>query len=329
MNASNIAAEVAALRGTAGVLERPEVYTLVLTGADRVQFMNGMVTSDVAKLTPGQGQIAVKATSRGRVEGVLRVRMDDDALLVEVDEATAQAVADGLAKMIIMEDVALADGTPQRTVLSLVGPRAAEVLATVELPVPGPAHSFLAAEGVTVVRDDGFGPSGFELHVAPDAATAWRARLADAGATPVSAAALDVVRIEFGRPRDGIDIDADTIPMEARLDAALDFEKGCFVGQEVIARAHNLGGVKHILVGLAFEGDTPPPIGSSLAAAADGKATGEVTSAVVSPTFGRPIGLGYVRVAHQEVGTQLTVSAGDDGAAPVATAAVAPLPFEA
>ncbi|MEM7677361.1 MAG: glycine cleavage T C-terminal barrel domain-containing protein, partial [Myxococcota bacterium] len=106
--------------------------------------------------------------------------------------------------------------------------------------------------------------------------------------------------------RDGVDIDVDTIPMEARLEPAIDFTKGCFVGQEVIARAHNLGGVKHKLVGLQFEGGVPV-IGAKLTAETDGKATGEVTSAVMSPTLERAIGLGYVRVAHETVGTALRV----------------------
>ena len=130
-----------------------------------------------------------------------------------------------------------------------------------------------------------------------------------------------------GWPRDGVDIDVDTIPMEARLEPAIDFKKGCYVGQEVIARAHNLGGVKHILVGLSFEGDTPPPAGATLVSADESKNTGEVTSAVASPTLGRAIGLGYVRVAHQAPGTSLVVHAPGDSGAPIGRAEVASLPL--
>ena len=323
-----LAEEVAALRTAAGFWPRPEVYTLVLEGPDRVRFLNGMVTNDVAKLEPGTGHASIKATPRGRVEGVLRVRCLASALHVEVEETTAQAVATSLSQMVIVDDVTLSDGTPQRAVIALYGPKSAEALALLGLPIPAELHAFNAQQGVTVIRDDLFGPEGFELHVPADGLDDWQRRLSDAQAVSVSADAADVVRIEFGRPRDGVDIDADTIPMEARLEAALDFTKGCFVGQEVIARAHNLGGVKHHLVGLDFGSETPPPVGAHLVADADGKATGEVTSAVYSPTLNRAIGLGFVRVAHESPGTVLTIRAdGSDGAAALGQAKVATLPF--
>ena len=242
MNASDISQHVTALRQAAGFVRRAEIYTLVLRGVDRARFLNGMVTNDVERLEPGLGQLAVKASPRGRVEGVVRIRCAEDAFFIDVEEASAQAVADGLAKMIIMDDVTLSDGTDARTVIAVVGPEAEKVLTAAELAVPKAQYASSTTNGVTVIRDDGFGPAGYELHVPPAEADAWSSKLSAGGAVEVSSDALDIVRVEHGRPRDGVDIDADTIPMEARLDAALDFEKGCFVGQEVIARAHNLGG---------------------------------------------------------------------------------------
>ena len=330
MNASDISQHVTALRQAAGFVRRAEIYTLVLRGVDRARFLNGMVTNDVERLEPGLGQLAVKASPRGRVEGVVRIRCAEDAFFIDVEEASAQAVADGLAKMIIMDDVTLSDGTDARTVIAVVGPEAEKVLTAAELAVPKAQYASSTTNGVTVIRDDGFGPAGYELHVPPAEADAWSSKLSAGGAVEVSSDALDIVRVEHGRPRDGVDIDADTIPMEARLDAALDFEKGCFVGQEVIARAHNLGGVKHILVGLNFDGETPP-IGTRLTAEDDGKSTGEVTSAVWSPTLGRSIGLGYVRIAHQAPGTALELDAPEGQAEttkPEGRATVASLPFE-
>ena len=321
-----MADQIAALGTGAGMLVKPDVYTLVLQGADRVRFLNGMVTSDVSKLAPGQGQLAVKASPRGRVEGLLRIRCAADALYVEVTESSAQRVADALAKMIIMDDATLADGTPSRTVLGLYGPRSAAILRGLSLASPTNPHAFESTEFVTVINDDTFGIDGFELHVPPADADVWQEKLTTSGAVAVSPDALDVVRVERGRPRDGVDIDVDTIPMEARLEDALDFEKGCYVGQEVIARAHNLGGVKHILVGLTFEGAPPAAAGLALTADADGKATGEVTSVVVSPTYGS-IGLGFVRTAHQSPGTVLRVHSESD-ATEVGRATVAALPFE-
>ncbi|MEL7372274.1 MAG: glycine cleavage T C-terminal barrel domain-containing protein [Myxococcota bacterium] len=323
MNVSGVESQVTALRTTAGWLARPEVYTLVLTGEDRVRFLNGMVTTDVAKLAPGQGQLSIKATPKGRVEGMLRVRCLSSALHIEVEEVSAQAVADGLAKMIIMDDVQMSDGTSDRAVFSVVGPMAAEKLSGLGLELPAAAHGFATTGAVTVIQDEGLGPRGFQLHVSSSEAAAWSAKFTEAGLTEVSMAAFDVLRVEQGVPRDGVDVDNDTIPMEARLEPAVDFSKGCFVGQEVIARAHNLGGVKHKLVGLQFEGGVPM-VGAKLTADADGKDTGEVTSAVMSPTLERPIGLGYVRIAHEAVGTVLRVGDANDSNV---RAQVAALPF--
>lgn len=319
--------QVSALRTRAGFVVRPEVYTLVLEGPDRVRFLNGMLTSDVALLAPGQGQLSVKATPRGRVEGLVRVRCLEEALEIDLEEASAQNVANSLVKMIIMDEVTLGDRTPDRTVIGLYGPTATEVLASAGITLsPLALHGFIDVDGPLpgrIIRDPSFGVPGYELHVPPAQLDAWQTALTEARAAVVSPAALDIVRVERGRPRDGIDIDADTIPMEARLEEALDFKKGCYVGQEVIARAHNLGGVKHILVALDFEGETPA-VGSRLVADADGKMTGEVTSAVRSPTAGRSIGLGYVRVAHQAPATSLSVHPpGDDAPqAPIGRATV-------
>ena len=323
---TEIAQHVAALRTGAGFVARPDVYTLRLTGPDRVRYLNGMVTSDVATLAPGQGQLSIKATPRGRVEGMLRIRSTADAFLIDVSESSAQAVADSLVKMMIADDVTLGDGTPERAIIGVYGPQAAARLETVGLAVPSDLYASEVTADVTVVRDDRWGPVGYELHVPPDALETWQGRLSEAGATAVSTAALDAVRIEFGRPRDGVDIDTDTIPMEARLEEALNFEKGCYVGQEVIARAHNLGGVKHILVGLQFEGE-PPPAGARLESEADGKATGEVTSVVYSPTLEKNIGLGFVRIAHQTPGTGLRVLAAGEDPTPLGRAVVATLPL--
>ena len=329
VDATDIAGHVAALREAAGIIARPEVYTLVFEGEDRVRFLNGMVSTDVAKLEPGQGQAAIKATPKGRVEGLLRIRASETAIYLDVEEASAQDVANSLAKMIIMDDVTLADGTPDRAVIGLYGPKSGEVVDHLALARPADEHHFKTTGQVTVVRDDGFGPEGYQLHVPPAEADGWTAKLSEAGAISVSADAVNVVRVEHGRPRDRVDIDLDTIPMEARLESAIDFSKGCYVGQEVIARAHNLGGVKHILVGLSFEGEAPAPVGARLVTEAEGKPSGEVTSAVMSPTYG-PVGLGFVRIAHQAPGTRLrleTEATGEKPAETIGTAVVAVLPW--
>jgi folate-binding protein YgfZ len=134
-----------------------------------------------------------------------------------------------------------------------------------------------------------------------------------------------VLRVEAGVPRAGRELDEDTLPMEARLERALDFKKGCYVGQEVIARATNLGGIKHILVGLSLEGEPDALLGAALWPEAGDKVTGEITSAVRSPTLdGKVIGLGFVRKLHEAPGTVLEARMGDGR---TASARVTALPF--
>lgn len=298
---------VSAIRTGAGAVPRPDLFTIRVSGPDRVRYLNGMLTNDVSKIGPGQGLWAVKASNKGRVEGVIRVRAVQDALLLDVLEPSANRVASELLKLIIMDDATLSDDSEARDVVAIYGPQAAEVLAAAGWTGASELAdlAFVQKEGAILLRDGWLGVDGYELHVAPGGAEAALEALAAAGATRVSPEAVNVVRVENGVPQDGRDIDEDTIPLEARLDHALNFEKGCYIGQEVIARAHNLGGVKHILVSLEVKGDAVPPEQAELFAEGVDKAAGEITSVVQSPTLGKAVALGYVRVAHQAPGTTL------------------------
>ncbi len=319
----SVEAEVQRLRASAGAKVLPEVRTLELSGPDRLRYLNGMVSNDVSLLQPGQGQLAVKPNNKGRVEGVLRIRATEASFLLDVLEPAFGAVSTNLEKFIIMDDCTLQDRSSQRQVIGLWGPKAAEVLTQLgAAPLPGAYGSFRQHDDAQIIFDDRMGIDGFELHV-PDA-DPWMQKLSDAGAASISEEALEVLRVEAGVPVDGQDIDDDTIPMEARLEAALNFKKGCYVGQEVIARATNLGGVKHILVGLQITGDEKPAVGSAIHLA-DDKVTGELTSVVFSPTLGKLIGLGYVRKADEAPGTKLKVVSGDVSA----EAVISGLPFVA
>jgi folate-binding protein YgfZ len=307
--------EVEAIRKSAGVILRPDVRTFELTGADRVRYLNGMLSNDVTKLAPGKGQLAVKASNKGRVEGVVRVRMREDALLIDVRAVVANKVFEVLEKFIVMDEVSIRDVSGEREVVGVYGPESKRVLAAAGLD-PGELepNAFVQMGDVAIVRDTWLLVDGYEIH-APNVAAL------NLGARQVSAAAIDAVRIEAGVPVDGIDLAEDTIPLEARLEHAIDFEKGCYIGQEVISRATNLGQVRHVLVGLDLGGDAPPPKGAKIMSG--DKETGEVTSAVMSPTLGRLIGLGYVRSTDDLIGNWLTVRA--EGKTWDAT--VAALPF--
>jgi folate-binding protein YgfZ len=307
-------------RDLAGVIARPDLRTLRVGGPDRVRFLNGMVTADVAALAAGQGTSAVKVTAKGRVEALVRVRAGADVLWVDVAQVAAAPLLAALDRHLIMDDCTLADATAEREVLTLLGPRAAEVAQAAGLGDRVgalPLHHQIATGEVVVISAGFPGLPGFDLLVPPGRAAPWRDRLAAAGAAPLEAEDLEVLRVEAGQPIEGRELTADVLPMEAELFDAISFTKGCYVGQEVIARGTNLGGVKFALVGLIFEGEPPVEPKAELWAGQD-KAAGEVTSAVWSPGAGAWIGLGYVRVAHKEPGVALELGRGSGRRATVA-----------
>jgi folate-binding protein YgfZ len=317
-----------AARARAGALLLPDLATVEVAGPDRVRFLDGMVSSAVAALEPGMGQLAVKPSHRGRVEAVVRVRALHAALHLDVDAAVAGALAATLERFVIMDDCAVRDVSAAREVVRVLGPAARSVLGAAGFPAPPadlPPYWSVRADGVVAVRDDRLGLPGVDLLVPAGQGEAALARVLAAGATPLGADDLEVLRVEAGVPRAGRELDDDTLPMEARLEAALDSRKGCYVGQEVIARATNLGGVKHILVGLALDGEPGALVGASLWPAGGERETGTITSAVRSPALGgRVVGLAFVRRLHEAPGTALEVR-GLDGAR--SAAEVLPLPL--
>jgi folate-binding protein YgfZ len=300
--------EVRAIREKAVYLPRPDVATLRLSGADRVRYLNGQVSNDVAALAIGQGQRAVKPSPKGRVEAVLRVRALPESFELDLDRSVAAKIKDGLERFIIMDDCAIEDVSAGREVVGVYGPRAAEILGEIGLSAAEglPNLAFEKVGATVVVRDGGLGVDGFELQVAPGASAQLQARLQNAGVLLASEEALEVVRVEAGVAKDGVDLDEEIIPLEAGLDEAISHTKGCYVGQEVIARATNLGGVRHRLVKLEIEGARPPVDAELWPSGAD-KATGELTSVVWSPLAKKVIALGYVRIIHEAPGTKLAV----------------------
>jgi folate-binding protein YgfZ len=292
-----------AFREGAVALERPEVRTLEVSGPDRVRYLNGMLSADVAALAEGQGAMAVKLTNKGRVEGVLRVRALKNTVELDLHESAAERVLKSLASFIIMDDCAIADVSARREVVSIYGPEARRMVGLKDDLRP---HDFITRDGPEVViREATMGLEGYELHVPLGNGIKVIEAFLKHGAKRGSWPDLDVARVEAGMPLDGRDIDEDTIPMEARLDPALNMTKGCYIGQEVISRATNLGGIKHILVGLILQGAEPPAEGTPLYSGPGGPRTGEITSVVYSPYMGSHIGLGYVHKKDEAPGLEL------------------------
>ena len=288
-----------------------------LRGEDRVDFLQGMVSNDVRNLALGEGTYAALLNQQGRVVTDLRIHAAGDHFVLDLPAHAAATARAALEKYVVADDVEMEDDGA--VLIGLEGPGAAALLAGV-------------AAGVRVDRLSGAVIAGREARVAPasqggevgvliavaavGAATVWDA-LRAAGAEPIGFAALDVLRIEAGIPWVGVDMDEDVLVMEADLEAALSFKKGCYLGQEVVERIAARGHVNRRRTGLVFDGG---PVAARTPLLAADKDVGWVTSSVRSPGLGKTIGMGYVRREQLEPGTPLSVPGG--GAAVVAT-----LPF--
>jgi folate-binding protein YgfZ len=307
-------AEYTALVQGCGLVDRSERGKLALTGAGAKEFLNGQVTNDVEALAPGTGCYAAFLTHKGKMLGDLRVLDADEELLLDTERAALQDLFDMIRRYKVGFDVELHKRTVQRGLLSLVGPRARRLAGAGELPGDEHAHraAQIAGRPVRLVVTD----AGVDVLCLAEDTETVAAALAEAGAVPVAEQDADVVRVERGRPRYGVDLDDATIPQEAGLnERAVSFTKGCYVGQETVARLFYKGKPNRHLRGLRLS--APAVHGDELRLGE--KVVGRLGSAVVSPRLG-PIGLALVR---REAEPGATVAVGDAGT----TATVVELPF--
>jgi folate-binding protein YgfZ len=305
VRAGDVARELAAVRAGAGLFRLPGRGVLAVGGADRVRWLDGMISADVKSLAPGGGAPGLLLTRQGRVVADLHVLARADELWLELEAAALPGVMAQLARFIVADDVTLTDRSADLARLALEGPRAAELVGAAGLAphawrevALGGAHVIAAAWGFT-------GLPGVQLFAPAGASEAVAAALVAAGASPASADALECLRIAAGVPWLGRELDESVLPAEARLEAAISTTKGCYTGQEVVTRMRSRGRVGHLLVGLRFEGETLPARGAAI----EGEAgpIGQVTSAVRSPEAGA-IGLGYVRAEEAVPGASVRVA---------------------
>ncbi len=300
-------AYAAATEGCA-IVDRSERGKLALTGAEAKDFLTGQVTNDIAGLVPGAGMYAALLTAKGKMRGDLRVLDLGDELLLDCERPVLQDLFDTLRTTMLGRDAQLHKRTLQLGLLSLIGPRAALVAGA----QPGAAEHTCRRDGDTVVVATDL---GVDLLCPAERLEEVRARALAAGGVEVDEAVAEVVRVESGRPRYGLDLDSTVIPQEAGLnERAVSFTKGCYVGQETVARLYYKGKPNRHLRGLRLS--APVPSGTPLLLGE--REVGRLGSSVVSPRLG-PIGLALVR-REAEPGAQL--AAGD------ATASVAALPFD-
>ncbi len=309
-----------ALTDTAAWTDRSESGKLALTGAGAAEFLNGQITADVLELQPGRGTYAALLTPKGKIITDLRVLAIDDRdgpeLLLLCERSGLQALFDHLRRHLIGFDAELHKRTLQQSLHAVVGPRVPAALTASLGPDP---HAHVAATvgeaHVRLVRT----PLGVDVIAAAEDGPAVAAALRDAGLPEASDDAVEIVRVEAGIPRLHHDLDDGVMPAEAGIvEQAVSFTKGCYVGQETVARLHWRGRPNRHLRGLRLE--RPVPVGTPLVA--DEREVGRVTTTVVSPARG-PIALALVR---REVDPDATVLARPVDGEP-AEARVVALPF--
>jgi folate-binding protein YgfZ len=312
-------AEYEAVRGGggAGLFDLSSRARIEVSGAEAVQFLNGMVTNDVAALAEGGWMHAAFPNVQGRLLASVRVLRSADAFLFDTEPATHAALLKTLERFTLAGDFRVKDLTEETALVSVQGARAAEMVgAALGFDAGGLERGRVAsvseegfgARPLGVIRATHTGEDGFDVFVgAQDAARVWEA-LAGAGARPSGFDALEVLRVEAGVPRYGVDASDANVVLEVLDESeAVSYTKGCYVGQEIIARIHWRGHVAKKLAGLVFEGEVGAAAGSKIKSADGGREVGRVTSVVTSPRLGRAVGLGLVRYEHLAPGTEVRV----------------------
>lgn len=300
-----------AAREAAAWIDHTARARLRVTGPDRAKFLHNLTTNDVKRLPVGRGCEAFVTSPQGKTLAFIVVHALADALLLRAGPGGIDLALPHLRKYGIFDDVALDDASAETAEFHVLGPDAAGRLQALGATPPeavdlAAAESTVAGVGVLIVRESPAGVPGFTL-VAP---AAEASRLAEAlrasGLETLDPEAFEALRIEAGTPAFGRDLNEKNLPQEADRDArAISFVKGCYLGQETVARLDALGHVNKILRRLvSLPGDPVPPPGAALEA--DGKAVGAVTSSAYSPGRGAGVALAVVRVAHAEPGSAVT-----------------------
>jgi tRNA-modifying protein YgfZ len=311
---ASVESEYQAVTASCGLLDISARGKLALTGSDAKTFLQGQVTNDVERLAPGEGCYAAFLTPKGKMLGDLRILETGEELLLDTERVSLQALFNMIRTFSLGYDVQLQKRTLECGLLSLLGPESGRIANAEHLPATEHAHMATEIDGLQAraIRT----VSGVDLLCDSSEAQALAQALLERGATPVSETTAECLRVERGRPRYGVDLDDSVIPQEAGLnERAVSFTKGCYVGQETVARLYYRGKPNRHLRGLQLS--APASCGEELSL--DGRTVGRLASVAESPRFGL-IGLALVR---REAGPDTTVSVGADGR----DARVVALPF--
>lgn len=304
--------EYHAVRQSAGIIDLSHRAMLQFSGPDRLSFLQGMLSNDLRALRMFEGQPAALLTQQGKVVADLRVLCAMNSLYLDFWEPLQEKIITHLNRYLVADEVEIQDSNEQWKMLSLQGARAGavlcEALADAPLPVRADQHAMIQFAGapLCVVHANYYGSSGYDIIVQTAHMETFARRLNDLGAAWVGEVAQNVLRVEAGLPRYGTDFDEDNLLLEVGLDNAISFNKGCYLGQEVVERIRSRGHVNKKLCSLILDGSAPASPGDKIVAG--GKEVGYITSAVLSIALRRPIALGYVHKDFWTDGTRLSIT---------------------
>jgi folate-binding protein YgfZ len=302
----------------AAVVEEDQFGVIQLTGVERLTWLQGMVTNNVESLAPGQGCYAAHLNAQGRVLAQMTVLVDQESVWLALERSAVGVLLGSFDKLIVMEDVLAQDASSEYEILGVVGPRARTVLET-WLKEP------LNLDGLYGHRRMGpwrvaVSPLGYDLWVPRGRADEAVRGISESGATAIEHGVWDVLRTEAGLPVYGVDID-ETTTMPELGERGIDYDKGCYIGQEVVARIRYIGHVNRRFVGFLADGAAPPGIRSAVRVG--GKDVGYITTSLFSPGLKRPIALGFVNRAAASPGMAVELA----GPERTIQATVTALPF--
>src|SRR5258705_5828716 len=323
----DVAAEYKAVRENAGLLDLSPRGRVRVSGSEAIMFLNGLITNDMKTLAENHWMSAVFPNVQGRIIAAVRVvRLADEAtrsaipsFLLDTEAPTHARLLKTIERFTMAGDFRVNDITNDTALLSIQGINAAAIATKVlgatvaELPRDGGSEIGWEQSSVIVMRATHTSEDGFDLIVdSAHAAALWQA-LSEAGAKPVGYDALETLRIEAGIGRYGRDMDETNVVTEANLDDAVSYTKGCYIGQEIIARIKYRGHVAKKLTGLLFEREEQIDDGPAVVRSSEGKEIGRVTSAAVSSRLGRTVALGYVRYEQLAPGPVVSVASNNKG----------------
>lgn len=328
----DVRGEYDAIRGGVAVIDL-SAGKLEINGKNAVQFINGLVTNEVKTLKAGEGVLTAFLNTQGKVVAICRIYKVGERLFIEMESERRETIFKNLSRFVLAGEFFINDASEQYALISLQGPRAVDLISESTGQMIKAEPEFLIYESeinrrnILVASHSRCGGAGFDLFIPAEYVSAVKQELLNRGvlfgARQVGGEALEVARIEAGIPREGVDVTENNILLEAGYEKAVSYTKGCYLGQEIIARIHWRGQPARQLRGLFIDADELPLPGVELYAE-DGKKVGEITSAARSFALGQVIALGYVHRYYLKAGTALTMKL--DGAE-LGSATVAELPF--